>query len=690
MNLSVKFKLFLLVLVGVVGMSFISVYDSYKEKEVTFEAKKERVESIIDGVVSQIDALQKSASEGKMTQAQAQTEAKRLVTSFRYDNGNYLWITDFHPKMIMHPLKPALDGKDLSQSKDKVGNLLFVNMATVAKKSGSGYVKYFWSKPNETDPSPKMSYVKSIPEWQWVVGTGIYIDDVNEAFVNNLINSLLVLLALVVISIGIAYLVLISITRPLNKMSQIMQKVSDEGDLSQLIDVDQKDELGKIAQGFNHHILFLSETITEIQRVMGQVAKGNTDVSIEKEMHGVFNELKQNVNQSTRNIDQTIVSLDHTISGLSKGVFEVELVEGLEGRFGSIVDNTQTIVNTLKVSFEEINQVMAEMSAGKFERRIHIEVKGEFETLENNINSSLDSVEKAIKLISESLTRQSLGDYRTKTDAKLPGDLESMEQALNTTCDRIGTTISQIDQSAQHVSSMADEMAQNSQVFSEKMQSQAATLEETSASTEEITATVEQNTDSARQASILANQAQKKAGEGAEITEVAVSAMAEITKSSHQISDIIVLIDSIAFQTNLLALNAAVEAARAGDHGRGFAVVAGEVRNLAQKSADAAKQIKDLIENTVQKIEEGANYVGQSKASLGEINDVILQVSRIIAEITSSSDEQAKAVGHINQAIMSLDKDTQQNSALVETTAQSSQYLNQAAQQMLKELTFFK
>lgn len=690
LNISIRTKLILLVCISLLGISSLALYQGIKAKETLLSTKKEKVEHIISGVFSQVDALREQAKKGLITQEKAQAEAKNLVSSFRYDNGNYIWINDFVPNMIMHPIKPELDGKNLSDLKDKKGTALFVEMAKTAKKSGAGYVEYYWSKPNADKPVPKMSFVKAVPEWQWVLGTGIYIDDVEEAFIENLISSAVLLLIIALIITVFAYLIISSINRPITQMAQIIHKVSHEGDLSSTIKIQQKDELGLIAEDFNHLIQFLAETIHEIQSVMSQVVKGQTDVQIKKEMRGTFDDLKKDINQSVTNIHKTILSLDDTLEDLSKGEFNTRQIEGLQGRFKQITDNANSVSTTLKSSFTEINLIMSEMSSGKFDRRINIDVMGEFKTLEDNINQSLNEVENAISQISEALARQASGDYSVNKDIKLTGDLERLDKALHTTCDKIGGTIVEINHTAESVSDMSEELANNAQLFSEKAQSQAATLEETSASTEEITATVKNNTDSARKANALANQAQEKAQKSSEINDIAVTSMQQITEASHQIAEIITLIDSIAFQTNLLALNAAVEAARAGEHGRGFAVVAGEVRNLAGKSADAAKQIKELIENSVQKVEEGAGYVNQSKDSLTEINEVIIQVSQIISEITSSSEEQAKAIEHINQAIASLDRDTQQTTHLVEQTAQNAQQMNVIARQMIKEMAFFK
>lgn len=207
---------------------------------------------------------------------------------------------------------------------------------------------------------------------------------------------------------------------------------------------------------------------------------------------------------------------------------------------------------------------------------------------------------------------------------------------------------------------------------------------------EKMTSTVKQNADNAKQANQLAIAARDIADKGGAVTTKAVEAMGEINKSSKKIADIITVIEEIAFQTNLLALNAAVEAVRAGEHNRGFAVVAAEVRNLAQRSATAAKEIKGLINESIQRVTDGSQLVDQSGKTLGEIVSSVKRVTDIIAEITAASQEQASGIDQVNKAIMQMDETTQQNAALVEETSSASQSMKDQARELMRQVEIFK
>ena len=232
------------------------------------------------------------------------------------------------------------------------------------------------------------------------------------------------------------------------------------------------------------------------------------------------------------------------------------------------------------------------------------------------------------------------------------------------------------------VRSGTDEISTGNTNLSQRTEEQASSLGETSASMEEMTSTVSQNADNAEQANELAIAARSQAEKGWSVVAQAVEAMGEINEGSKKIADIITVIDEIAFQTNLLALNAAVEAARAGEHGRGFAVVAQEVRNLASRSAAAAKEIKDLIEDSVAKVEHGSRLVSESGQSLTDIVGAVKKASDIVAEIAAACQEQARGIDQVNKAITSLDQVTQQNAALVEEAASAAESLSEEAQHL--------
>ncbi len=223
-----------------------------------------------------------------------------------------------------------------------------------------------------------------------------------------------------------------------------------------------------------------------------------------------------------------------------------------------------------------------------------------------------------------------------------------------------------------------------------RTEQQASSLEETASAMEQLTSTVRQNADNARQANQLSEGAQTTAREGSEIVGNAISAMEEISEASNKISEIVGVIDEIAFQTNLLALNASVEAARAGEQGRGFAVVATEVRNLAQRSATSAREIKDLIVDSVDKVKTGTELVNRSGAALDDIMNSVVKVGDIVAEISSASQEQAEGIDQINKTVASLDDLTQQNAALAEQTSAASVSMNEHAINMKAQVDFFR
>ena len=277
-------------------------------------------------------------------------------------------------------------------------------------------------------------------------------------------------------------------------------------------------------------------------------------------------------------------------------------------------------------------------------------------------------------------------DIRPKSDdeiGQLLTSLKEMDENLMRVVSEVQTAVNSIGNASQ-------EIASGNTSLSQRTEEQASSLEETASSMEEMTGTVKQNADSAAEARQLADANRQKAANGAEIVSRTVAAMGEINESSGRIADIISTIDGIAFQTNLLALNAAVEAARAGEQGRGFAVVASEVRSLAQRSADAAKEIKNLIEDSVGKVKAGANLVDESGKTLEEIITGIKKVADIMAEIAAASQEQASGIDQVNNAVAQMDNMTQDNAALVEEAAAASRSLAEQSQNLENLMSFFK
>jgi len=300
-----------------------------------------------------------------------------------------------------------------------------------------------------------------------------------------------------------------------------------------------------------------------------------------------------------------------------------------------------------------------------------------------SVNMQLGRDPAELMTISESMAN---GDLDIKIDSNAVGVYGSIGQTIQ----KLLEIISGIKSGASEVSVASEQVSQGNANLSQRTQEQASSLEEVASSMEEMTGTVNQNSENAQHANQLAMAAREQADLGGKVVGEAVTAMSEINDASKQIADIIGVIDEIAFQTNLLALNAAVEAARAGEQGRGFAVVASEVRNLAGRSATAAKEIKDLIKNSVEKVENGSKLVTESGGALSEIVDSVKKVSDIVAEIAAASKEQSDGIGQVNTALLQMDEMTQQNASLVEEAAAASEAMGAQAQELDALVSFFK
>jgi len=308
-------------------------------------------------------------------------------------------------------------------------------------------------------------------------------------------------------------------------------------------------------------------------------------------------------------------------------------------------------------------------------------------TAQKELQMASDSILAEVARVMDSVAS---GDLSRRIDVDFPGEFAKLRTSVNTTVDRLSSVMQEIHAASSSVRDGVDEIAKGNADLSERTEQQAASLEQTSSSMTQMTETVRQNADNAGEANQLAQAASVEAEKGGEVVRRAVEAMRGISESSNKISDIIGVIDEIAFQTNLLALNASVEAARAGEQGRGFAVVASEVRNLAGRSGTAAKEIKDLIQDSGRKVEEGFRLVNESGETLDSIVNGIKQVTDIVGEISSASREQSTGVSEVNTAIVQLDELTQQNAALVEECAAASDAMGKKATELSSVVSFFQ
>lgn len=357
-------------------------------------------------------------------------------------------------------------------------------------------------------------------------------------------------------------------------------------------------------------------------------------------------------------------------------------------RMGTVVEWAD---RTAEVAIEkEVASMVSAASLGDFTRQIAMENKeGFFANLSRGLNELVNTVEIALNDIRRMLGAMARGDLSERITREYQGTFGQLKDDANTTADKLTEIIGRIRTSSSAILTASNEIAQGNADLSQRTEEQASSLEQTASSMEEMTSTVKQSAENALRANDLAQTAQTKAKEGGQVVSRAVQAMQEISDSSKKISDIISVIDEIAFQTNLLALNAAVEAARAGEQGRGFAVVAGEVRNLAQRSAGAAKEIKDLIRDSVGKVHDGRQLVNASGETLHEIVAAVEKVSNMMQEIAQAAQEQTSGIEQVNTAVAQMDEMTQQNAALVEEASAAGASLADQANAMYSIVEFF-
>jgi len=339
----------------------------------------------------------------------------------------------------------------------------------------------------------------------------------------------------------------------------------------------------------------------------------------------------------------------------------------------------------------EIDSLVEAARVGDLSQRIQVEGKsGFFRQLGEGFNQLLDELGSVFEDIAEVMSRIADGDVNQGIEREYSGTFGTVKNDINRTVGNLSGILVGLRDAGDSVAAASSEISKGNGNLSLRTEKQATSLEETAASMEQLTSTVKNNASNAQQANQLAVAASQSALKGGEVVAHTVTAMEEIRTSSNRIAEIIGVIDEIAFQTNLLALNASVEAARAGEQGRGFAVVASEVRHLASRSADAAKEIKELIQDSVGKVQTGTELVNASGETLDEIVTGIKKVGDIIADIAAASAEQATGIEQVNRAVTSMDELTQQNATLAEETSAASASMSEKAAEMAQLVAFFK
>lgn len=716
---------------AIVALLLVTMVTLISERNTLMEDRQRATRYAVETAFGVVESLAKSSESGEMTVDEAKSRAIAQIKTMRYDGKEYFWINDMQPRMIMHPAKPELDGKDLSVSKDPSGKPLFLDMVKVVKSDGAGFVNYEWPRPGSDKPVPKISYVKGYPAWDWIIGSGVYVDDIDAAVMHHARQ-----MALIVLLIGgLMTVASVLLARNISKRISVAAGVANA-----------------VSQGHydNHFATDGHDEITDLMHSLGSMqAKLLERMEVEKRSTREMQRLKcalDNVSMCVRVADNdgTVIYLNNAlvdtlrryesafqqenpafvaskVLGGSIGVFYAEPQAAIE-RLRNLKATVQTLLKlggrqynvvttpVLSADGERLGTVgqwidMTEQIKAEAEIAVIVEaaVKGEFSgriseegktgfylQLAQSMNAlmrtsevGLNEVVRVLSALAEyDLTQTISGDYE--------GTFGQLKDDANATVSHISEIISRIREAAETINTAAKEISLGNTDLSQRTEEQASSLEETAASMEELTSTVKQNAVNANQANHLALGASDIAQRGGEVVGQVVTTMSSISDSSKKIVDIISVIDSIAFQTNILALNAAVEAARAGEQGRGFAVVATEVRNLAKRSALAAKEIKDLINDSVDQVRTGTKLVNQAGVTMEEVQTAVKRVTDIMSEISAASTEQSTGIEQVNVAVSQMDNMTQQNAALVEQAAAAAESMEEQAQQLRQMMLTFK
>ncbi|MBB5885269.1 methyl-accepting chemotaxis protein [Xanthomonas sp. LMG 8992] len=368
-----------------------------------------------------------------------------------------------------------------------------------------------------------------------------------------------------------------------------------------------------------------------------------------------------------------------------------EDMDRLPGEKARLTETMDTVKHNLTAMNSEIKHLAGAAAAGDFSVRGDAErFQYDFRLMVDSLNQLMATADGNLQALSSLLQSIAAGDLTARMHGDFQGVFATMRDDANATTEQLAAIVARIQTAAVSINGAAAEIATGNDDLSRRTEQQAASLEETAASMEELTSTVRQNAEHARQANQLATGAASVASQGGTVVGQVVETMSGIEASSRKIADIISVIDGIAFQTNILALNAAVEAARAGEQGRGFAVVASEVRTLAQRSSNAAKEIKDLIDDSVGRVATGSALVDQAGKTMHEIVASVQRVTDIMGEISAASQEQSAGIEQVNQTVMQMDEATQQNAALVEEATAAARSMEDQAGQLSEAVALFK
>ncbi len=478
---------------------------------------------------------------------------------------------------------------------------------------------------------------------------------------------------------------------PLNVAASYVDRIS-KGDIPAPITDSYNGDFNTIKNNLNQAIDAVNKLVADAGMLSTAAVEGKLATRADATKHqGDFRKIVQGVNETLDAVIGPLGVAADVVDRIARGDIPPPITDSYNGDFNNIKNNLNTCISAVNMLVADAGMLSSAAVEGNLATRADAtKHQGDFRKIVQGVNETLDAVIAPINETGRVLSALAQGDLTETIRTNYRGDFDKMVQDTNRTVVQLSQIVSSIQQATASINLAAREIASGNIDLSSRTEQQAASLEETASSMEELTSTVRLNAENAKQANQLALGASDVARKGGMVVGEVVGTMSDIQASSKKIVDIISVIDGIAFQTNILALNAAVEAARAGEQGRGFAVVAAEVRSLAQRSAGAAKEIKTLIGDSVEKVGNGSRLVEQAGRTMEEIVSSVKRVTDIMGEISAASQEQSLGIEQVNKTVTQMDEVTQQNASLVEEASASARMLESQADGLAQAVAKFR
>ena len=686
---------------------------------------KEQTNFLLSILESEHEKLKDTLSEEAL-----QYRLKTIINATRYGNSGYFWVNDINAVIVTHPIKPALNGKDMVDYQDKGGKRIFKEFADVAKNNGEGFVDYVWPKPGFDKPQPKVSYVKLFKPYNWVIGTGEYVSDVTSKIQDEAKK------AISDMRYGNDGYFWINDSNPKMVMHPIKPALIGK-DLSNNSDAKGKKhfvEMVKVAKANPNGGLVSywwdrpgkkgdpREKFSYVQRfeawdwIIGTGAYVDdieTDIGLMREnTNNEINTIILNISLFAlvaiflvyliftylikRTIIKPLENLNNAIVDISKdSSTSNEIEKKSNDEIGTLVDSFNGYINKLKAGYaedskviEEVDKVIAKVNNGFYIYKIEQNSSNnQIKRLRDSINTMIDRTNENLMTINNILLEYGNSNFTTNSldsNTNVNGVISSLIASSKLVGVNVSEFLSMLVASGRKLNDDTNILSTSATRLSDSANEQAASLEETAAAVEEITSIVKSSVQNVHQMSILASELQTSSKEGEELASKTTRAMEDIDDQVRSINDAITVIDQIAFQTNILSLNAAVEAATAGEAGKGFAVVAAEVRNLANRSADAAKEIKSIVESATSKANEGKIIANNMIGGYSNLNSKINQTITLIEDVSQASKEEERGIIQINDAINALDQATQVNANSATTISELAFEVSSLSENLLQ------